>query len=90
MHLDSFNTMKKITVSIDENLFLKADLLARELGVSQSQLYARAIESFVKEQEDIELLADINAAYPVPDTPAEHSKRAMMKDYRKRLARGKW
>jgi metal-responsive CopG/Arc/MetJ family transcriptional regulator len=81
---------KKTAISIDEELFRKADLLARELGVSRSQLYSSAIESLLREKEDIELISEINKAYSTPDTPTESKKRALTKDYMKKLAEGEW
>ena len=83
-------TTKKTAISIDEELFSKADSLARELGVSRSKLYARALESFMKEKEDLELLAEINKAYSTPETPAERRQRDLNKSYMRTLAEGEW
>jgi len=81
---------KKTAISIDEELFSKADSLARELGVSRSRLYARALESFIGRREDAELLAEIDEAYSTAETPAERKKRALTKSYRRKLAEGEW
>ena len=83
-------TTKKTAISIDEELFSKADSLARDLGVSRSRLYARALESFIGQREDAELLAEINEAYSSAETPAERKKRALTKSYRRKLAEGEW
>lgn len=81
---------RKTAVSIEEELFARADLLARDLGVSRSRLYARALESFIRRREDAELLAEIDEAYSTPDTPAERRKRQLTKSYRGKLAEGEW
>jgi metal-responsive CopG/Arc/MetJ family transcriptional regulator len=81
---------KKTAVSIDEELFSKADSLARDLGVSRSGLYARALETFIGQRENAELLAEINEAYSTAETPAERKKRALTKSYRGKLAEGEW
>jgi metal-responsive CopG/Arc/MetJ family transcriptional regulator len=81
---------KKTAISIDEELFSKADSLARDLGVSRSRLYARALESFLREREDTELLAEIDEAYSISETPAERKKRDLTKSYRRMLAEGDW
>lgn len=81
---------RKTAVSIDEKIFLEADALARDMGISRSRLYARALESYLREKEDLELLAEINNAYSTPESPAENRKRALNKSYRKMLAEGEW
>ena len=83
-------TTKKTAISIDEDLFARADSLARELGLSRSKLYARALESFIKEREDLEILAEINEAYETPETPAESKKRKLTKAYMRMLSEGEW
>ena len=83
-------TTRKTAISIDEELFSKADSLARDLGVSRSQLYARALESSLRQREDVELLAEIDKAFSAPETAAERKKRALTKSYMSRLAEGEW
>ncbi len=39
----------KTAISIPDDLFEAADQLAKGIGVSRSQLYTRAVESFVRE-----------------------------------------
>ena len=53
----------KTAISIEESLFREAEALAGKLGISRSQLFARAIEEFIRERENRELLERINAAY---------------------------
>ncbi len=81
---------RKTAVSIDEELFSRADSLARDLGVTRSGLYARALEAFIVQKENAELLAEINEAYSAAETPAERKKRALTKSYRRKLAEGEW
>ena len=38
----------KAAISIPDEIFKKAERLARRLGISRSQLYAHAIEDYVK------------------------------------------
>ncbi|HEY5526737.1 MAG TPA: hypothetical protein VIK02_04065 [Candidatus Anoxymicrobiaceae bacterium] len=81
---------RKTSISIDEDLFSKADALAREFGVSRSQLYAKALESFMSQRDNLQLLAEIDEAYSTPETPAERKKRALTKTYSRRLSDGEW
>ncbi|HEY5527705.1 MAG TPA: hypothetical protein VIK02_08995 [Candidatus Anoxymicrobiaceae bacterium] len=81
---------RKTAVSIDEELFAKADAFAHDIGVSRSQLFARALESFMREQEDVALLAEINEAYSTPETPAERKRRKLTRNYMRNVAEGEW
>ena len=81
---------RKTAVSIDEDLFSRADSLARDLGVSRSQLYARALRSFMSQRENLQLLAEIDEAYSSPETPTERKRRANTKTYMKRLWEDEW
>lgn len=83
-------TTRKTAVSIDEELFARADLLARDMGVTRSGLYSRALEQYLRQKEDAALLVEIDEAYSNPDTPAERRKRSLTKSYRARLAEGEW
>ncbi|MBL7161413.1 MAG: hypothetical protein ISS57_02325 [Anaerolineales bacterium] len=45
----------KTAISLPDTLFEKAERLAANLGISRSQLYARAVESFI-ERHDVEAI----------------------------------
>ena len=81
---------RKTAISIDEELFSKADSLARDLGVSRSRLYAKALDSFMRQRDNLQLLAEIDEAYSTPETPAERKKRALTKSYTRKLSEGEW
>ena len=53
----------KTTVSIEGSLFREAESWAEKLGVSRSQLYAKAVEEYVREAENRELLRRLNEAH---------------------------
>lgn len=50
----------KTAISIPDDLFEAADQLAKGIGVSRSQLYTRAVESFVREHNREDVTARIN------------------------------
>ncbi len=62
----------KTAISIDEALFREAEEWAGKLGVSRSQLFARAVEEYVRRCENEELLARLNEAHA--DGPDEEEK----------------
>lgn len=53
----------KTAVSIDEALFREAELWAGKLGVSRSQLFAKAVEEYIHQRENEELLERLNEAH---------------------------
>jgi metal-responsive CopG/Arc/MetJ family transcriptional regulator len=75
----------KTAISLDESLFKEAEALARKMGVSRSQLFARAVEDFIRQRENEELLERLNAAHA--DGPDEEEREYMerMRVYQGRL-----
>lgn len=53
----------KIAVSIPDPLFEAAERAARRLGLSRSQLYARALERFIAHEPDDEITARLDEVY---------------------------
>ena len=53
----------KTAISIEESLFREAETWAGKLGVSRSQLFARAVEEYIRQRENEELLERLNAAH---------------------------
>jgi metal-responsive CopG/Arc/MetJ family transcriptional regulator len=73
----------KIRVSLPDNLFLLAEQLAKELGMSRSELYTTAIRSYVSSRQRSDLFERINAACAEVDTRlptdmAEASQRILL------------
>jgi len=58
----------KTTISVPDELFGSADELADELGVSRSELYARAMEEFLARHRDRDVTARLNAVYQEEDS----------------------
>lgn len=65
----------KTAISLDEGLFREAEEWAGKLGVSRSQLFARAVEEYVRERENEELLRRLNEAHA--DGPDEEDEEAL-------------
>ena len=53
----------KIAVTIPDPLFVAADSVARQLGISRSALYARALEAFVRVHRGEGVTAALDAVY---------------------------
>lgn len=80
----------KTAISIDKSLFAQANALARKLKVSRSRLFVLALEDFIQEQQNRELLEKINAVYAgEPDETEKIMRRKARKSHR-RLVEGQW
>jgi hypothetical protein len=56
----------KVAVSIPDPIGRRADRVARRLRIPRSRLYARAIEEFLRTQEDSSITERLNAVYGKP------------------------
>jgi metal-responsive CopG/Arc/MetJ family transcriptional regulator len=53
----------KVAISLPDPIFSAAEELAQRLRLSRSQLYARAIEEYLKERQDSLITERLNALY---------------------------
>ena len=77
----------KTAVSLPDELFRSAEVAARQLQVSRSQLYAAAISEYLERRRDQGITERLNAIYarrPAKLDPAFH--RAQLKS----LGKGDW
>ena len=63
----------KTAISIREDLFAEAEQLAKELGVSRSQVFAMALEDFIVRRRNRQLLEALNRAYADEPTDEEQA-----------------
>ena len=80
----------KTAISIDKSLFTQANALARKMKISRSRLFVIALEDYMRQQENLRLLEEVNAVYA--DEPSNEEKdllRRMRKSSR-RLVEGQW
>lgn len=61
----------KVAVSIPDDTFAHAELLARRLNTSRSRLYARALDAFVQQHDGDSVTAQINAVLAEIDADPE-------------------
>jgi metal-responsive CopG/Arc/MetJ family transcriptional regulator len=71
----------KTAISLQESLFERADALSRQLQLSRSQLFARAMDEYLKRHESRMLLEAI-------DRSLEGEPEAEEKDYLRRMRDG--
>ncbi len=58
----------KTAISIPDHIFELAEELARKLEISQSELFARAIEEYVKDRLDGSITERLNEIYSTEDS----------------------
>ncbi len=58
----------KTAVSIPTDLFQQAERRARKLGVSRSELYARALERLLRQEPDKDVTTALEAIYSSEDS----------------------
>jgi metal-responsive CopG/Arc/MetJ family transcriptional regulator len=77
----------KTAISLPDDLFRHGDALAKRLGVSRSELYARALEEYVIKHRADQITKRLNAVYAIEDSrPDPKFARAQ----RRTLPREKW
>jgi metal-responsive CopG/Arc/MetJ family transcriptional regulator len=73
----------KTAISIDEELFRKAENLSSKLQISRSQLFTQALEYLIDRSETLEVIQKLNQVYGQTDSEAE--ARAMAKSGKKTM-----
>jgi hypothetical protein len=81
----------KTAISLPGPLFERADALARQQKISRSQLFARAVEEFLRRHESQALLESLNRVYEdCSPTPEEKEVRRLMKQKQREMVKGEW
>jgi metal-responsive CopG/Arc/MetJ family transcriptional regulator len=80
----------RIAISIPETLFERVDAVAEKQQISQSRLFVLAIEEYLRQVENQELLQAINAAYDEPPSPEEKTQRESMRRKHRKRVEGQW
>lgn len=58
----------KTAISIPDDVFRRAEVLAKRLGMSRSELFTRAAVEFLKANPAIDVKASYDAAFSEPET----------------------
>jgi metal-responsive CopG/Arc/MetJ family transcriptional regulator len=80
----------KTAISIQESLFDQVNDLAEELQMPRSQLFALAVEQFIKRYENRSIFEALNEVYgEAPDSDKEALHEGMRRQQRQ-LVEGQW
>ena len=85
-HGDTLITMK-IAISVPDDVFQAGEHLARQLGLSRSQLYSDALAAYLSERGAAEVTARLNDIYAREDSKLDE---AFEKTQLSRLANETW
>ena len=79
----------KTAISIPDEVFEKAERCAKKLGVSRSELYARAVQRFLEQHQAHEIRASYDRAF-APDAGEDDTTQMVSAAARKALAKVEW
>jgi metal-responsive CopG/Arc/MetJ family transcriptional regulator len=57
----------KTAISIPDTLFVAAERLAKQLGISRSELFAKAVKGFLAKNGQVGVTEQLNAIYAAPE-----------------------
>jgi metal-responsive CopG/Arc/MetJ family transcriptional regulator len=58
----------KFAISVPDNIFKAGERMARDKGISRSELYAKALSAYLGEHGAEAITARLNAVYPAHDS----------------------
>lgn len=80
----------RTAISIDEALLTEADDIAREMGLSRSGLFARAMRDFLRQRRQESMLRRLNEVYKDTSEPAEKELLKKVKVRFSRTLKDRW
>jgi metal-responsive CopG/Arc/MetJ family transcriptional regulator len=80
----------KTAISVDDELIKLADRAARKLGVSRSRLFSIALERFLRERRNEEMLEKLNSVYGANPDPEEPKLVAGLKSKFRSAVTDRW
>lgn len=78
----------KTAISIEKPIFEKMDVLAKNLKISRSRVFARAAQEFIQRHKNIELLKSLNDAYD--DLPESEPIVSEMRSRHYKMVQDQW
>lgn len=79
----------KTAISIDEPIYREAEKLAREMKLSRSELFSKAIQDYLNRQNNRRLVENYNKVYSKQD-PEEEKILTGIRSQQRKLLRKQW
>ena len=83
-------TIVKTAVSMESELFKKAEDTAEKLNISRSRLFQLALENYISQYENISILDRLNSVYSEKISEHEQDFQKLMKTYHEKHLEDKW
>ncbi|RLD06874.1 MAG: CopG family transcriptional regulator [Chloroflexi bacterium] len=80
----------KTAISIQEPLFRQVKVLANDLNISRSKLFALAVEEFLQRYKNRQLLDEINRAYDDLSKSEDEEHLSKMRNTHRNITEGEW
>lgn len=80
----------KTAISVRDALVQEADCAAREIGVSRSRLFSLALEDFLRNRRNGQIVEQLNKTYGGEPTAAERQTVAKMKAKFRTTIKDRW
>jgi metal-responsive CopG/Arc/MetJ family transcriptional regulator len=78
----------KTAISIEKPIFEQMNILAKDLNISRSRLFALAAQEFIKRHKNIKLLQSLNEAYD--DLPESEPIVSKMRPRHYKMVKEQW
>ena len=75
MVIPGYDAGMKTAISLPDTIFADADALAQRLGVSRSELYARAVEEYVAKHRHEDITDRLNQVYDTEEAALDPALR---------------
>ena len=87
-----YSEAMKTAISIPDSVFGEAEILAKRLGISRSELFTRAVKQMLAAQRDRAITARLNEVYGQEDSALEPQLTKLQSKAVRRAANGedKW
>ena len=83
-------TIVKTAISMESELFKKAEDTAEKLNISRSRLFQLALENFIRQFENHSILDRLNSVYSEKISEHEQDFQKLMKTYHEKHLEDKW
>ena len=80
----------KTAISIQKSLFDRVNDLAEQLQIPRSQLFALAVEEFIRQHENRGIFDALNEVYDDTPGPEEEALQEGMRRRQRQLVEGQW
>lgn len=88
---NGYTNRMKTAISVPDDLFEEAEKIAKEQHFSRSEVFVAALREYLEKRKSAKLLAALNDAYAVTESPEEYAvRKKSRKRYAKAIRKERW